>query len=83
MLSDDAGNGGIIDMSTSTDGGQTWYNQHAPVLGTQVYSFAALLVVYIVWGSTYLAIRVGVETIPPLLGAGTRFIASQVPPSMR
>jgi len=30
----------------------------------------ALLVVYIVWGSTYPAIRVGVETIPPLLLAG-------------
>jgi hypothetical protein len=32
--------------------------------------WAALLVVYVVWGSTYLAIRVGVETIPPLLLAG-------------
>jgi len=29
--------------------------------------WAALVVVYVVWGSTYLAIRVGVETIPPLL----------------
>ena len=27
---------------------------------------------YIVWGSTYLAIRVGVETIPPLLMAAAR-----------
>jgi drug/metabolite transporter (DMT)-like permease len=35
--------------------------------------WAALWVVYIVWGSTYLAIRVVVETIPPLLGAGARF----------
>jgi drug/metabolite transporter (DMT)-like permease len=33
-----------------------------------------LWVVYIVWGSTYLAIRVMVETIPPLLGAGARFL---------
>jgi drug/metabolite transporter (DMT)-like permease len=31
------------------------------------------LVIYVVWGSTYLAIRVGVETLPPLLMAGTRF----------
>ncbi len=30
--------------------------------------------VYIVWGSTYLAIRVGVETIPPLLLAGVRYL---------
>src|SRR5690349_22102162 len=34
-----------------------------------------LWIVYIVWGSTYLAIALMVETIPPLLGAGTRFIA--------
>ena len=27
-------------------------------------------IIYVVWGSTYLAIRVMVETIPPLLGAG-------------
>jgi drug/metabolite transporter (DMT)-like permease len=34
----------------------------------------ALWTVYIVWGSTYLAIRVSVETLPPLLAAGVRFI---------
>lgn len=34
----------------------------------------ALATVYVVWGSTYLAIRVMVETIPPLLGAGARFL---------
>jgi len=34
----------------------------------------AFLVVYIVWGSTYLAIRFVVETIPPFFMAGTRFI---------
>ena len=36
--------------------------------------WAALLIVYVVWGSTYLAIRVGVETIPPLLLAGVRYL---------
>ena len=35
--------------------------------------WAALGVVYVVWGSTYLAIRVVVETVPPLLGMGSRF----------
>lgn len=35
---------------------------------------AALATVYVVWGSTYLAIRVMVETIPPFLGAGIRFV---------
>ena len=34
----------------------------------------ALAAIYVVWGSTYLAIRVMVETVPPLLGAGVRFL---------
>jgi len=36
----------------------------------------ALLALYIVWGSTYLAIRFAVETIPPFLQAGLRFFIS-------
>jgi drug/metabolite transporter (DMT)-like permease len=35
--------------------------------------WAALWIVYLVWGSTYLAIRVTVETVPPFLSAGARF----------
>lgn len=35
--------------------------------------WVALLAVYIIWGSTYLGIRVMVETMPPLLSAGVRF----------
>lgn len=35
---------------------------------------AALLAVYIIWGSTYLAIRFAIETLPPLLMAGVRFL---------
>jgi drug/metabolite transporter (DMT)-like permease len=35
---------------------------------------AALLAVYIIWGSTYLGIRIVVETIPPFLSAGFRFV---------
>lgn len=38
----------------------------------------ALLALYIVWGSTYLAIRFTVETIPPFLSAGIRFLISGV-----
>ena len=30
----------------------------------------ALLTVYVLWGSTYLAIAVMIETMPPLLAAG-------------
>ena len=36
----------------------------------------ALWTVYIVWGSTYLAIRITVETLPPLLTAGVRFFSA-------
>jgi drug/metabolite transporter (DMT)-like permease len=36
----------------------------------------ALATVYLVWGSTYLALRVMVRTIPPLLGSGARFLAA-------
>ena len=39
---------------------------------------AALIVVYVVWGSTYLAIRIVVEEAPPLSGMGTRFVAAAV-----
>jgi drug/metabolite transporter (DMT)-like permease len=35
---------------------------------------AAYITVCVVWGSTYLAIRVGVEHVPPALLAGVRFI---------
>ncbi|MGE7992181.1 drug/metabolite exporter YedA [Pseudomonas sp. NPDC089554] len=34
----------------------------------------AFLALYLVWGSTYLAIRIGVESWPPLLMAGVRFV---------
>lgn len=36
--------------------------------------WAALITVYVLWGSTYLGIRVAVETMPPFLMAGVRFV---------
>jgi drug/metabolite transporter (DMT)-like permease len=38
--------------------------------------WAALWTVYIVWGSTYLGIELAVETIPPLVAVGARFLAA-------
>src|SRR5271163_1034253 len=32
----------------------------------------AFVAIYVIWGSTYLAIRYAVETIPPLVTAGIR-----------
>jgi len=37
---------------------------------------AAFAIVYVVWGSTYLAIRFAVETLPPFLMAGVRFLVA-------
>ncbi len=34
----------------------------------------AFLAIYTIWGSTYLAIRIAIETIPPFLMAGIRFL---------
>ena len=38
--------------------------------------WSALFALYIVWGSTYLAIRFAVETMPPFMHAGLRFLIS-------
>ena len=38
----------------------------------------ALLALYIVWGSTYLGIKVAIETIPPFFHAGIRFLVSGI-----
>ncbi|MFE4309305.1 EamA family transporter [Streptomyces sp. NPDC056517] len=38
--------------------------------------WAALGIVYVVWGSTYLGIRIAVETMPPFLSSGVRFVTA-------
>lgn len=38
----------------------------------------ALLALYIIWGSTYLGIKVAIETIPPFFHAGIRFLISGI-----
>jgi drug/metabolite transporter (DMT)-like permease len=40
--------------------------------------WAALLALYVVWGSTYLAIRVAVDTLPPFLMAGVRHLVAGI-----
>jgi drug/metabolite transporter (DMT)-like permease len=47
----------------------------APIKARIVIAFAAL---YLVWGSTYLGIRFAIETIPPFLMAGMRFLLAGV-----
>jgi len=43
-----------------------------------VFVAVALGVVYVVWGSTYLAIRIMVEQMPPLVSAGLRFLTAGI-----
>jgi len=45
-----------------------------PLLTPRVLVPLALISLYFVWGSTYLAIRVALESYPPFLMAGTRFL---------
>ncbi len=40
---------------------------------SSVAIWTALAVVYVIWGSTYLAIAIAVQTLPPLFSAGLRF----------
>ncbi|HEX8921144.1 MAG TPA: EamA family transporter, partial [Pyrinomonadaceae bacterium] len=40
----------------------------------KIAAYGAWLAVCFFWGTTYLAIRVGLETMPPMLFAGTRFL---------
>ena len=44
--------------------------------GLRGKALVAYLLVCTVWGSTYLAIRVGVMHLPPVLFAGVRFLVA-------
>lgn len=48
---------------------------HAPAALLVVAAFA---IIYVVWGSTYIAILFAIETIPPFLMAGMRFLSAGV-----
>ena len=45
-----------------------------PVLTLRIRIALAFLSIYTIWGSTYLAIRFAIETLPPFLMAATRFL---------
>lgn len=46
-----------------------------PSRGLVIAAFAA---VYVIWGSTYLGIRIAITSIPPLLMAGSRFLLAGI-----
>src|SRR3712207_7929316 len=77
--------GGPPSWSTSADPRATGTLRHGNVCRVtdvrraarptaRVLPWAALAVVYVLWGSTYLANRFVIASIPPLLGSGLRFL---------
>lgn len=48
----------------------------APGSGSPAAVWSAMTIVYIVWGSTYLAIALVIDTMPPLVALGTRFLTA-------
>ncbi len=44
----------------------------------QITVVAAFAAIYVLWGSTYIAIRIAVATVPPLFAAGVRFTIAGV-----
>src|SRR5882724_3005801 len=45
---------------------------------TKIWILVAFAALYLIWGSTYLGIRFAIETIPPFLMAGTRFLIAGI-----
>src|SRR3954462_8813295 len=48
-------------------------SQTNPASASKVKIVAAFLTIYLIWGTTFLGIRIAVETIPPFMMAGLRF----------
>ena len=48
----------------------------SPDRGSRAAIFWSFAAIYVLWGSTYLAIRVMVESFPPFLAGGSRFLAA-------
>ena len=66
-----AATAGDPNASTIAGTGPAGASPGGPARGAVVFNFA---VVYLIWGSTYLAIRYVLETLPPLLSGGARFV---------
>ncbi|MEV4805088.1 EamA family transporter [Nonomuraea sp. NPDC049421] len=51
---------------------------NAPDTRSPLLIWGALAIVYVVWGSTYLGIRIAIETMPPLLHGASRFVTASL-----
>lgn len=61
---------------SSCRGGNAAVAPATSLLGPRVLVPAALLSLYVIWGSTYLAIRLALASYPPFLLAGVRFLCA-------
>src|ERR1700734_2188515 len=50
----------------------------APSKPLDIRVLLAFFAIYVLWGTTFLAIRIAVEEVPPLFAAGTRFFIAGV-----
>ncbi len=58
----------------AADPGTTERHAASPFTAPSIAVWTAIVILYVVWGSTYLGIRVAVETIPPFVLAASRFV---------
>ncbi len=58
----------VGEAAGGTGGRDRWLGRKGLALGS----------IYLIWGSTYLAIRFAIETLPPFIMAGTRFLIAGV-----
>jgi drug/metabolite transporter (DMT)-like permease len=66
----------FLPLGATVPGAEDGYMTYDTAVGgrSRVLSWIALGVVYLAWGSTYLAIRVGVGHLPPFFLAGIRYV---------
>ncbi|MGI8508853.1 MAG: EamA family transporter [Gemmatimonadaceae bacterium] len=70
-----------IPLATNPTAPRTEYRTGVPTLDSamppaRTRLITAFAIVYVVWGSTYLAIHYAIATIPPFLMAGIRFVTA-------
>ena len=69
---------GLKEIASRTDSPRGLSTRPPRAGASSLPVIASFLAVYIIWGSTYFAIRIGLESFPPLFLAGTRHIGAGV-----
>ena len=64
------------DSGSSIDAFEMGHRRAKPVVGMKVRVWVALGTIYVVWGSTFLAIAVVVRDLPPFLSMGLRHLVA-------